>query len=412
MPHWAIFTETSTPVRELLHSLLHGPYPYGFELLQNQNGLLFSTNEIARFIEEESRHDQKILSKDRPQSLQSMSSGERKKALFSYLLSQNPDYLIMDNAFDNLDAKTREYFTQAIHGLKSSMSIVQVLSRKSDLLPFIDRYATWHQDKLSWHVKIPATADGYENERKYFNQPLPSPSEQVVNKHPNLVELRNVSVSYGDKPILNKINWKIKPGDFWELKGANGSGKTTLLSLITGDNPKGYGQDLTLFGHTKGSGESVWDIKKQIGYITPALTDRFRGYHTLENMLISGLVDSIGLYIQPTDEQKKLAISWLILLGMHDKRDTYFHDLSKGQQRLVMCARAMIKQPLLLILDEPTADLDDSSAASVVELVNKLGEESATAIVFVSHRKEPGLYPKSVMELRPSLQGSVGNILK
>jgi molybdate transport system ATP-binding protein len=412
MPHWAIFTETSTPVRELLDFLLNGPYPDGFEMLEGKRGVVFSTTEIAWFIEEELRHDRKILSKDRKQSLQSMSSGERKKALFTYLLLQKPDYMILDNAFDNLDVATKEYFTETIYGLKSAMSIIQVLSRKLDLLPFIDHYATWHQDQLNWHKKIPTEMDLHIKESKHFNQPLPSPLEQVTYKHNSLIELNNVSVSYGDKQILDKINWKIKPGDFWELKGANGSGKTTLLSLITGDNPKGYGQDLTLFGHKKGSGESVWDIKRQIGYITPALTDRFRGYHTIENMLISGLVDSIGLYIQPTDQQKKLAASWLSLLGMEDHRDTYFHNLGKGQQRLIMCARAMIKQPLLLILDEPTSDLDDSSAEMVVHLVNKLGKESSTAIVFVSHREEAGLHPKNIFELGPSLQGSIGNILK
>ena len=341
-----------------------------------------------------------------------MSSGERKKALFSYLLSQKPDYMILDNAFDNLDVASRKFFTETIHGLKSSMSIVQVLSRKSDLLPFIGRYATWHKDQLNWHKKIPVAVDVSIKESKHFSNPLPAPLVQVDYEHSSLIELHNVSVSYGDKPILDKINWKIKPRDYWELKGANGSGKTTLLSLITGDNPKGYGQNITLFGHKKGSGESVWDIKKHIGYVTPALTDRFRGYHTIENMLISGLVDSIGLYVQPTDEQKKLAVSWLSLLDLEKQKDTYFHDLGKGQQRLIMCARAMIKQPLLLILDEPTSDLDDGAADLVVQLVNKLGRESATAIVFVSHRKEPGLHPKNILELRTSLQGSVGNILK
>jgi len=408
MPHWAIFTETSTPVRELIDFLLNGPYPHGFEVLKTKKGVLFSTTEIAWFIEEELRHDRKILSKDRKQSLQSMSSGERKKALFSYLLSQKPDYMILDNAFDNLDVTTRKYFMETIHALKSSTNIIQVLSRKSDLLPFIDHYASWHQDELSWHKKIPTTVGQSTKESKHFNQPLPSPIEQVAYEHTSLIELRNVSVTYGDKPILNKINWKIKPGDFWELKGANGSGKTTLLSLITGDNPKGYGQDLYLFGHKKGSGESVWDIKKEIGYITPALTDRFRGYHTIENMLISGLVDSIGLYIQPTDEQKKLAKSWLTLLRMVHLKDRYFHDLGKGQQRLIMCARAMIKQPLLLILDEPTADLDDEAAAVVVALVNKMGNESKTSIIFVSHREEPGLQPGKVYALEPGEYGSVG----
>ncbi len=195
------------------------------------------------------------------------------------------------------------------------------------------------------------------------------------------------------------------------MAGKNGSGKTTLLSMITGDNPKAYGQNIFLFGTRKGSGESVWDIKKNIGYFTPAMVDRFRGYHSLENMLISGLLDSIGLYIKPSQAQLRVAREWLALLDMEDKKDCYFHDLSLGQQRLIMCVRAMIKHPLLLILDEPTAGLDDASAALVVDLVNKMAAESQTTIVFVSHRKEPELKSHFVYQLELTPEGSVGKVM-
>jgi molybdate transport system ATP-binding protein len=408
---WAILTDTSSPVRNLLDSLIDGPLPKGFETLEGKKGALFSTTKIINFIEEEIRHDEKILTRDSPQSLESMSSGERKKLLFKHLLLENPDYLILDNPFDNLDTESRQYLSNKFQELSSDLPLVQILTRKADMLPFIERYAEWREDRLVWLDDIPGIASIKNDAPVHFSQPLPPPLEAVTHADSPLVVLSNVSVSYGHKPVLKKISWEISPADFWELRGVNGSGKTTLLSLITGDNPKAFGQEIYLFGQKKGSGESVWDIKKNIGYITPALTDRFRGYHSLEHMLISGLVDSIGLYTKPTDRQKKLAASWLSLLGMIHKKNTYFHDLSKGEQRLVMCARAMIKQPQLLILDEPTADLDDRGAELVVHLVNKLGNESETAIVFVSHRKEPGLNPGKILELVPSGQGSVGRIL-
>ena len=141
------------------------------------------------------------------------------------------------------------------------------------------------------------------------------------------------------------------------------------------------------------------------------MTDRFRGYHTLLNMLISGLVDSIGLYIKPTESQVNLAVKWLALLGMEHKKNTYFHEINKGEQRLVMCARAMIKHPLLLILDEPTSDLDDQAAALVVALVNKIALESNSTIIFVSHREEPQLQPQFIYELQATSIGSIGIIL-
>ena len=178
--------------------------------------------------------------------------------------------------------------------------------------------------------------------------------------------------------------------------------------MITGDSHKGYGEDLTIFGQKKGSGESVWGLKQKIGYYTPAITNKFRGYHTLENMIISGLHDSIGLYVQPTDSEKQLAIQWLNLLNLKDRKNDHFRDLSVGNKRLVMMARAMVKHPPLLILDEPTAGLDDSSANLFVALVNKIAKESDSTIVFVSHRKEPQLNPEYIFELHPSEKGSKG----
>lgn len=222
--------------------------------------------------------------------------------------------------------------------------------------------------------------------------------------------MRDVRVQFSGKIVLTGINWEINPGDFWELRGPNGSGKTTLISLITGDSPKAYGQDLHLFGRAKGSGESVWDIKEHIGYFTPAMMDRFRGYHSLENMLISGLTDSIGLYIQPTENQQALARQWLELLGIEQSASDLLRNQSYGTQRLIFCARAMIKHPPLLILDEPTAGLDDHAAQLVTQLIVKMARESDTAIVFVSHREEPGLQADKLLELLPGPTGSTGKI--
>ncbi len=405
--HWAIFTENTTPTGPLVDRLLNGPLPDELDTLSGSKGALFSSSEVLRWMEEELRHDRKVLTRESSQSLQSMSSGERKKALFRYLLSQKPAYIILDNAFDNLDPSARRELTQKLTELSGTTSLIQILSRKADLLPFISRFANWREGMLDWTDKEEPSLD----DSMPFPHALPPPPSDSGFDGKTLVELRQVCVSFRDKKVLHQISWQISRGDFWELRGANGSGKTTLLSLITGDSPKAYGQEIYLFGQKKGMGESVWDLKQHIGYITPSLTDRFRGYHTLEHMLISGLVDSIGLYIQPTEKQVELARAWLELLGLSDSKDRYFHDLSKGQQRLVMCARAMIKHPLLLILDEPTADLDDRAAELVVHLVNKMGLESETAIIFVSHRKEPGLKPSSILELFPTEDGSVGNIL-
>lgn len=403
--HWAIYITNSSPVDAFVDSVLHNDPPDLLRVLSGQKGALFSQKAVDRFIEEEERHDLKLLNPGTSQHLRSFSSGERKKALLTFLLQQQPRYLILDNPFDNLDTAYREALKVKLEELANDTTMIQIISRPDDILPFIKRYAGLNTDGLQVLGSPPTKTEG---EQSGFIGAIPPPLEIKTYSEPYLVQMKNVTVAYGDKVVVRNINWDIKPGDFWHLAGPNGSGKTTLLSLITGDNPKAYGQDIKLFGYQKGSGESVWDIKEEIGYFTPAMTDRFRGYHTIEHMLISGLVDSIGLYVKPSNRQKQLAHEWLALLGMAHKSQHTFASLSAGEKRLVMCARAMIKHPLLLILDEPTAGLDDPSAALLVALANKMASNSHSAIIFVSHRKEPGLSQEHTLELTPGPSGSSG----
>ena len=226
-----------------------------------------------------------------------------------------------------------------------------------------------------------------------------------------LIQFKNVSVKYGDKTILNSINWQINKGDFWQLMGPNGSGKTTLLTMVTGDNPKAYGKDLILFGKKKGSGESVWEIKQKIGYITPAMTILFNGRHTVEHMIISGFYDSIGLYKQPTISEKNLANEWIDLIGLTSYKNNWFSELDEQQKCMVLIVRSMVKHPPLLILDEPTQGLSDYNVSVITSLVNKIAEESETTIIYVSHQIEKGLTPNNVYNLTPSQSGSIGMVL-
>ena len=405
--HWAVFINNSSDKQGFIACLLDGPIPKAFEALEGKRGALFSRLALDDFIEEEVLHDHKILTKQASQSLQSMSSGERKKALLRHIKSIKPEFLILDNPFDNLDLNSVNEVKKDLKEMSGNTNMVQIISRRKDVLPFIKVWYNLEGDKLVDTGIEPDTAGTIS-----FQGEIPVPLQQMDYRDEYLVKFKNVSVSYDGKPILNKINWKIRRGEFWQLKGKNGSGKTTLLSMITADNPKAYGQELFLFGRKKGSGESIWEIKTKIGYFTPAMIDRFKGYHSLENMLISGLMDSIGLYIQPTEIQIRTAKQWLELIGMENLRHSYFHDLTMGQQRLIMCIRAMIKHPLLLILDEPTAGLDDSSATLFVDLINKIARESESAIIFVSHREEPGLRADLIYELIPNEMGALGKSSK
>ena len=413
MTHWAVFITNVSNRQEFIKTFMSAGYnlPAGFEELKDKKAALFSKLELDRFIEEEAIHDKSILTPETSQSLRSMSSGERKKALLNYLLSRNPDYIILDNPFDNLDKSSQQQLKSLLDNISLKIPVIQLISRQADLLSFINRFGLLADAGLIWYDSPDEITASISGEGPVLKGQIPKPLEFNTYDHEFLINLRGINVSYGDKAILHNIVWDIRPGEYWELAGKNGSGKTTILSMVTGDNPKGYGQELYLFGRKKGSGESIWDIKKNIGYFTPAMVDRFRGYHSLENMLISGILDSIGLYVIPSEAQTRLARQWLELIGMESLKDTYFHDLNLGQQRLIMCVRAMIKHPLLLILDEPTAGLDDASASLIVKLVNKMARESHCTVIFVSHRKEPGLEPQWIYELEMSSDGSRGHVV-
>ena len=244
-----------------------------------------------------------------------------------------------------------------------------------------------------------------------FSLEIPGPLHHDQMSYKALIKLNGVSVHYHERQILNSINWTIKAGEFWQLKGPNGSGKTTILTMINGDNPKAFGQNIELFGRRKGTGESVWEIKKRIGYFTPSMMELFKRRHTAEQMVISGFHDSIGLYHRPSEIQKHVANEWLKVLGLADKGSRAFVDLSQVHRRMVLIARAMVKHPPLLILDEPSTGLDDKSAALLSALINKIADESQTAILYVSHRTEPDLKPQYVFQLKPGENGSVGEVV-
>nr|WP_297783751.1 ATP-binding cassette domain-containing protein [uncultured Allomuricauda sp.] len=405
---YAILTQNNSNTEQLVKDLLRNQSIDGLHELKPLKGFLFSRSEINRFMDEEERHDIRVLTKEGSQSLRTMSSGEQKKALLNHLLQLDPDFIILVNPFDNLDVSSQAKLKEQLLDIAPNKILVQLVSRLDDILPNTTHF--FKMDGKSLHeYKSPDTFwKENKTEAITFNGTIPPPLSPVKVGPKELVSFKKVSVSFEGRQVLNKIDWTIKKGEFWQLIGPNGSGKSTLLSMITGDSHKGYGQDLTLFGQKKGTGESVWDLKQKIGYYTPAITNKFRGYHSMENMIISGLHDSIGLYVLPTDGEKQLANQWLNLLNLGNRKNDHFRDLSAGDKRLVMMARAMVKHPPLLILDEPTAGLDDVSANLFVALVNKIAKESDSAIVFVSHRKEPQLNPEYIYELHPTENGSEG----
>lgn len=406
MQHFGIFLSNTFNKQVFIQQLLEKKNVPLFAIGSSTAVQLFSAYTVQQYLLEEDIHGYCGIEAARVQTLRSMSSGEQKRVLLQHLLALKPDVLVLDNVFDNLDIATQEALKQQLHNAAGSICFIQLAHRKKDLLAFITNRLTVSADGTFIPLEE-SVADTTSTEEAI----VPAPLQHYNLTSNELVRFTDVHVSYDGRQVLQHINWTINRGEFWQLKGPNGSGKTTLLTMITGDNVKGYGQQLFLFGRKKGSGETVWSIKEKVGYLTPAMTDLFATQHTLLQMIVSGYLDQIGLYTVPSDMQLRSAYEWLQLLQLQHKANLPFNKLTQGEQRLALIARAMVKHPPVLILDEPLMGLDDVNAAKVIQLINKLAAETTSAILYVSHQTEPGLQVQKIFELVKTENGSVGKVV-
>ena len=408
-----LYLSNTSNKKHIINEITDNTFLSEFIDLSRLKGVLYSTITIEKLIDEELRHDRFVIQTAGNKSFDSMSSGEQKKALLSYLIAQKPEYMVLDDVYSNIDKDTQLSITKSLTELSGNTILIQLFFRKRDILPCIDTVFSVNDTN---EITVVQSAEEFcvkdkslENTGHRFTLP-----KQYADNHVDvdpLIQLNSVSVRYGEKEVLDKVSWEIRKGEFWQLTGPNGSGKSTLITMISGDNPKAYGQDMMLFGRKKGSGETIWDIKRQIGYFTPAMIYQFTRDDSVENMIISGLMDSVGLYTVPSEMQKDMAKAWIEMLGP-SFRNKSFQNLSIGQQRMVMVARAMVKHPPLLILDEPTIELDDENSRLFVEMINTIAAEKQVAIIYVSHRDEEDLRPERIFELVPAEKGYTGIVKK
>jgi molybdate transport system ATP-binding protein len=218
-----------------------------------------------------------------------------------------------------------------------------------------------------------------------------------------LIELRNVTVRYGASTILQDINWTVRKGESWALLGPNGSGKTTLLSLIQGDNPQAYQNHVTVFGNQRGCGESIWDLKRRIGCVSPELHLHFNQEATCLEVATSGFFESNGLFESPAPRQLRAAQGWLARFQMLRFAGTPLWALSVGRQRMALLARALVKHPRLMLLDEPCQGLDAQHRRLFISTVDRLIRRGISTVVYVTHREEE--IPPSIFRVARLNQG-------
>ena len=377
--------------------------------------------------------------------LKRLSTGEWRRALLCRALISRPDLLVVVEPYEGLDARTRAAFASILDALAEatvSGGVADGNEASSPILVVVDRperapaasnrvvelagaRISFEGSRLEYEARrleyeartardeslavqendrVRPDAAGFDAIRELTVRSSRLGGTAVGHGEEALVELRNVTVGWSGRKVLDSLSWTVRRGEHWLVRGPNGSGKTTLLELISGDNPQAYREDVSLFGRRRGTGESVWELKERIGLVSYRLHLEYRYLDgiPLEDVLVSGFHDSIGLYVEPPDSERAIAASWVSIAGFAGRGHARFGSLSFGEQRALLVARAAIKVPGLLILDEPCHGLDDDQRRFVLGLMSGIAARGESTIIHVTHDPDEVMsFERRVLELRP-----------
>lgn len=338
-------------------------------------------------------------------SLIQLSSGERKKLQLILALYEPSQIMILDNPYIGLDIASRNNLINYLSQLAKTGITFIIIDDDIDIPEFISHIIWIDENKQIQKT----TRENYtpiidikavpKTNLSGFQLPV------LLDEYNNIIKFEQVTISYGAKIALNNVNWQVLPGQKWLLSGHNGAGKSTLLSLINGDHPQAYANEIYLFDRKRGSGESVWEIKQKIGFVSPELHWNFDKRMTCLETVLSGYFDTPGLYRKASPEQQQVANDWLARLGLTEYAAQRLSTVSSGIQRMLLLLRALVKNPPLFILDEPCQGLDDKQIANFVQLIDDLFANTEHTIIYVSHRADQ--IPNCISHSLRLEQGSV-----
>ena len=345
-------------------------------------------------------------------NITSLSTGEMRKTLIARALIKAPNLLILDEPFDGLDEIARQSLSESINHLMTSfVRVILVVHRLEEIVSQITHVLFIKEGQLfmqgpkeylltsenisqlygcdlqlerdNGRYRVSFGKDGRES-----MDTAPVSEEKLPPLPDVLIEMRDTTVQYEGHVVLDHFNWVMRQGENWAILGPNGSGKSTILKLILGDNLQGYANQVILFGRQKGTGETLWEIKKRIGAVSSELQIQYRKKMSAYDAIASGFYDSIGLYQHPTPDQKKIVDQWIQVLRIEDIAHQPFHQLSYGQKRMILLARAMVKSPVLLIVDEPCHGLDIPNRKRVLDILERIGHTETHLLYVTNHREE------------------------
>ena len=325
----------------------------------------------------------------RSKQLIKLSNGETKRLLIAAALIKNPVLLLLDTPLTGLDVQTRQEFNVILSEIAASGITVVMATSPREIPDSITHIAVLEAGEIVETIKKDDfNPDLFKDEAKTNVdteklKSLLSNTEKPAYTY--MVKMNDVHIKYGEKVILDKVNWQVLPGERWALLGPNGAGKSTLLSLVNGDNPQAYANDIVLFDKKRGTGESIWDIKKKIGFVSPELHQYFPTDNSCLQVIESGYYDTLGLFRPSQKVKADTALSWMQALEIDKYARTLLKNIPASAQRLCLLARALIKNPDLLIFDEPCQGMDEHQQLNFKQIVNTICEISDVTLIYVTH---------------------------
>ncbi len=330
-----------------------------------------------------------------------LSSGQLRRLLMAKALLEKPRMMIFDNPFIGLDEATRNMMEEVFAAMMQQG--IQLLFLVADARDIPS--CTTHL------LHLDACAPAYVGPVQDFQAPSCSVTaekpyhfasmHQGADDYAAVVDMRGVCIQYDGLVFQPNVTWRINKGEKWALLGPNGSGKSTLLSYIFADNPQAYSLPIWLFDRKRGSGESIWDIKKRIGYTSSEMHLYYRENVPCQKVVQSGFFDSVGLYQKCSEAQLQQADELMRAMGLLHLKDRPFLRTSAGEQRMLLFARALIKNPALLILDEPFHGMDSINKQKCLNLIDKYARQPDKSLIFVTHyQKEIPACVQQVYQLK------------
>ncbi len=348
---------------------------------------IFSKSDFQQFRQMSSLLEMERI---RDRRLMQLSSGELRKLLIAKSLREYPRMLILDHPFMGLDEISRHQLNDFLQDLaQKGIQLLFLVPSESEIPSCTTHLLKMHEGYIEFSGAINrASEEVPESSIENMDVDWSSFPDSSSTTGDEMVRMEDVDISYGSYMINRNINWTIRRGEKWALLGPNGSGKSTLLSYIFADHPQAYSKKLFLFGRKRGSGESIWDIKRRIGYTSSEMHLYYKQNISCLKVVASGFFDTIGLYRQCNDSQIAVARYVMQLLYIDYLAEQSFLRISSGEQRMTLFARSFVKNPELLILDEPFHGLDDHNKRLCLQLLAAYSAQPEKSLVFVTHHKD------------------------